>query len=129
MRSNWYYYEHIARVRENLKLIRLKGEIRAINALTIKSLETLDLSVVVPLSREWPGPEIVGNGSSVHPDRSQPHKRTTRIKFRVAMFIDSIQLFLFWHEPPTHASSRYCYFERVVEGFTSGACIRRAEYS
>lgn len=69
MRSNWYYYEHIARIRENLKLIRLKGEtIRAINALTIKSLETLDLSVVVPLSREWPGPEIVGNGSSVQID-------------------------------------------------------------
>lgn len=65
--------------------------------------------------------EMVGNGSSVQTD---PHKRTARIKFRVAMFIDSTQLFLFWHEPRAHASSRYCYFERVVEGFASAVCIR-----
>lgn len=51
---------------ENLKLIGLEGETRAINALTIESLETLDPSVVVPLSCEWR--KSVGNGSSVHAD-------------------------------------------------------------
>lgn len=40
-------YDRIGEVSGNLKLIGLRGEIRAINALSVKSLETLDLSIVV----------------------------------------------------------------------------------